>query len=210
MNTISKLLDWDLNEIKALNPVYKTTFIPKSEKGRCISGPNHLISTLAGMEDSLYRLEKSIYSPVIITPQVIQNPIVNDTINGEIGSSNSSDSLAPTVPLYLSYHKIKSQENLKNIALKYNVTVENLMEWNNLRSTSIYVGQKLKVYTAEAPQVEVIPTPPAAIKKYYNVRSGDTFVKIAQRHNMTMDKLKKLNPGTNISRLIVGQKIRVK
>jgi len=210
MNSISKLLDWDLNEIKALNPVYKTTFIPKSEKGRCISGPNHLISTLAGMEDSLYRLEKSIYSPVIIAPQIIQNPIVNDTINGEISSSNTSDSLAPTVPLYLSYHKIKPQENLKNIALKYNVTVENLMEWNNLRSTSIYVGQKLKVYTAEVPQVEVPPTPPVATKKYYNVRSGDTFVKIAQRHNMTMDQLKKLNSGTNINRLIVGQKIRVK
>jgi membrane-bound lytic murein transglycosylase D len=210
MNTISKLLNWDLNEIKALNPVYKTTFIPKSEKGRCISGPNYLISTLAGMEDSLYKLEKSIYSPVIVPPTIIQSPTINDTINGEAGSSSSTDSLAPTVPLYLSYHKVKSQENLKNIALKYNVTVENIMEWNNLRSTSIYVGQKLKVYTAEAPQVAPTPPPPAVTKKYYNVRSGDTFGKIAQRHNLTLDQLKKINPGINISRLTVGQKIRVK
>jgi LysM repeat protein len=210
MNTISRLLNWELEEIKSLNPIYKTTFIPKSEKGRCITGPHHKISTLAGMEDSLYRLEKSIYAPVIIPQPVVIPPTVNDTLNGELGSSNNSDSLAPTVPLYLSYHKVKSQENLKNIALKYNVTVENLMEWNALRSTSIYVGQKLKVYTAEAPQVVPTPTPPAPAKKYYNVRSGDTFGKIAQRHNMTLEQLKKINPGINISRLTVGQRIRVK
>jgi membrane-bound lytic murein transglycosylase D len=210
MNTISRLLNWELEEIKSLNPIYKTTFIPKSEKGRCITGPHHKISTLAGMEDSLYRLEKSIYAPVIIPQPIVIPPTVNDTVNGEVGSSNNSDSLAPTVSLYLSYHKVKSQENLKNIALKYNVTVENLMEWNALRSTSIYVGQKLKVYTAEAPQVVPTPTPPAPAKKYYNVRSGDTFGKIAQRHNMTLEQLKKINPGINISRLTVGQRIRVK
>ena len=116
----------------------------------------------------IYKLEKSIYSPVIVPPTIIQSPTINDTINGEAGSSSSTDSLAPTVPLYLSCHKVKSQENLKNIALKYNVTVENIMEWNNLRSTSIYVGQKLKVYTAEAPQVAPTPPPPAVTKKYYN------------------------------------------
>jgi LysM repeat protein len=54
------------------------------------------------------------------------------------------------------------------------------------------------------------PTPPAPAKKYYNVRSGDTFGKIAQRHNMTLEQLKKINPGINISRLTVGQRIRVK
>jgi len=211
MNTISKLLNWDLEEIKSLNPIYKTTFIPKSEKGRCITGPNYKISTLAGMEDSLYRLEKSIYSPVTLPQQVNSIPTVNDTLNGNIGSNNS-DSLVITVPLYLSYHKVKSQENLKNIALKFNITVENIMEWNALRTTSIYVGQKLKIYTADAPPVASTPAPttPTVTKKYYNVRSGDTFVKISQRHNMTMDQLKKINPGINISRLTVGQKIRVK
>jgi LysM repeat protein len=58
--------------------------------------------------------------------------------------------------------------------------------------------------------VPVTPPPPVATKKYYNVRSGDTFGKIAQRHNLTMDQLKKINPGINISRLTIGQKIRIK
>jgi LysM repeat protein len=129
-----------------------------------------------------------------------------------VGLPSTTDSLAPALPLYLNYHKVKSQENLKNIALKYNVTVEKIMDWNTLRTTSIYVGQKLKIYTDEQIQVELAPknTTPPVTKKYYNVRSGDTFVKIAQRHNMTMDQLKKINPGVNINRLTVGQKIRVK
>jgi len=208
MNTISRLLNWDLEEIKALNPIYKTTFIPKSINGRCITGPHYKISSLAGLEDSLYKLEKAIYAPVIVQPT---NIIINDTLSGEIGSTNSPDSLA--TPLYTSIHVVKAQENLKNIALKYNVTIENIMEWNTLRTTSIYVGQKLKIFTSEQIQIVQTPTtntPPAATKKYYNVRSGDTFVKIAQKHNMTMDQLKKLNPGINVSRLTVGQQLRVK
>jgi LysM repeat protein len=51
---------------------------------------------------------------------------------------------------------------------------------------------------------------PKPIIRYYNVRSGDTFSKIAQHHNLTQQQLKRLNPGLNENRLSVGQRIRVK
>jgi membrane-bound lytic murein transglycosylase D len=92
------------------------------------------------------------------------------------------------------------------------------MEWNGLRTTNIYVGQRLKVYSDEvAVQNQASPSPtnnstpsPTPKKKYYSVRSGDNFSKIAQKYNMTLSQLQKLNPGVKINRIQVGQKIRVK
>ncbi len=209
MNSIAKLLNWDIEEIKTLNPVYKTTFIPKAASGRCLIGPFDKISTLAGLEDSLYKIEKSIYAPVIIPP-VINLPQVSDSIETDSTASTVLDSLPQPLPQYLQTHKVKSKENLKNIALLYGVTIEKIMEWNNLSSTNIYVGQRLKVYTSEPPVVVKQVTPPAPAKKYYVVRSGDTFGKIAQRHNLTQGQLQRLNPGVNISRLSIGQRLRIK
>jgi membrane-bound lytic murein transglycosylase D len=111
----------------------------------------------------------------------------------------------------LLYHKVKSGENLRQIALRYNVSTEQLMEWNALRTTNIYVGQKLSIYTNQA-VVQPIPTstpaPPA--KKYYTVRTGDTFGKIAQRNNLTQAQLQRLNPGIKVNSINVGQRIRIK
>ncbi|MDI3478984.1 MAG: rane-bound lytic murein transglycosylase [Rikenellaceae bacterium] len=42
-------------------------------------------------------------------------------------------------------HAVKSGETLSGIASKYNTTVNAIMKANNLKSTKIYVGQKLKI-----------------------------------------------------------------
>jgi len=41
-------------------------------------------------------------------------------------------------------HVVRKGENLNRIAKKYGITVQELMSLNNLRNTTIYVGQKLK------------------------------------------------------------------
>ena len=86
------------------------------------------------------------------------------------------------------------------------------MEWNALRTTNIYVGQRLQLKSGPggATQNQTPVTQPAAVKKYYSVKAGDTFSKISQRHGLTQAQLSKLNPGVNINRLTVGQRLRVK
>ncbi len=44
----------------------------------------------------------------------------------------------------------------------------------------------------------------------YTVRSGDTSWKIARKHGLGREELIKLNPGVNLARLRIGQKVRVK
>jgi membrane-bound lytic murein transglycosylase D len=43
------------------------------------------------------------------------------------------------------YHQIKSGETLSSIAGKYNVKVNELIEWNNLKNNNIQAGQKLLI-----------------------------------------------------------------
>jgi membrane-bound lytic murein transglycosylase D len=216
MQTIAKLTDWELTEIQSLNPVYKTTYIPKMTPARCVTGPLEKIGLLVSYEDSLYKLEEAIYhpKPVIIVPVMIKDSTQNDTL---VTTTPSADTLQANAPntANLMYHKVKSGENMRQIALRYGVSIEQVMEWNALRTTNIYVGQKLTIYTNQAqaqvtPAPTPIPTPPPPVRKYYTVRAGDTFGKIAQRNNLTQAQLQRLNPGVKVNSIDIGQRIRIK
>ncbi len=66
--------------------------------------------------------------------------------------------------------------------------------------------------TVEKIEPEVL-TPPTAVKvqkKYYTVRSGDTFNRIAGKYGLTLTQLQRLNPGVKANRIQPGQRIRVK
>ena len=204
MATISTLLDWPVEDIKTLNPVYKTTYIPYTKPNQCISGPLEKIGLLVSLEDDLYELEKKTYAtatvvnpkPVILEEVIIETP---DSLGGK----------PPVLQSYI-YHKVKTGETLGTIATKYGVTVEQIMEWNALRTTNIYVGQRLQLKSGPGGATQTLVIQPAPVKKYYAVKSGDTFSKISQRYGLTQTQLSKLNPGVNINRLTVGQRLRVK
>jgi len=213
MATISKLVNWPVDDIKSLNPVYKTTYIPKTNPGQCITGPLEKIGLLVSLEDSLFQMEKRSYGGAAVQvykPPVIVDPLILDTLH-------VTDSLGVKTPSSVEsyvYHKVKSGETMVSIASKYKVTKEQLMEWNALRTSNIYVGQRLKIKTGEAKPVIQTPVQeqpaPEPVKKYYAVKAGDTFAKIADRNGLTQTQLSRLNPGVNVNRLSVGQQIRIK
>lgn len=204
MSSISKLVDWTTDDIKTLNPVYKSTYIPKTNPPQCITGPLDKIGLLVSLEDTLYAMENRAYLPVVIPPPTVIIPVV-DSLSAD--STVLIDSLAAGVI----YHKVKTGETMYSIADKYSVTPELIMEWNALRTTNIYVGQRLKLNeTNVVVKEEVKPAEKKPVKKYYTVKAGDTFSKIADKYNLTQSQLRKLNPGISISVLRVGQRLRVK
>ena len=56
-------------------------------------------------------------------------------------SNSSGKQAAPTVKT----HTVKRGETLSSISRKYGCTVNNLKKWNNLKSNTVKVGQKLKI-----------------------------------------------------------------
>ncbi len=200
MQSIEKIVSWPLEDIKSLNPIYKSTYIPKTKPAQCISGPLEKIGLLVSMEDSLYKMEMSLYSTSYQSTANVKVD-VSDTLEDSTSDGEEDN---------VSYHKVKPGETMNQIATKYSVTVEQIMEWNALQTTNIYSGQRLKLKGVSTTTTQPQETAPATAKKYYTVRSGDTFGKIASRHGLSQSQLSRLNPGVNINRIQPGQRLRVK
>jgi membrane-bound lytic murein transglycosylase D len=194
--SISKVLGIELAEVQRLNPIYKRDYIPYSEGQYCVTLPLEQIGQLIAKQDSLYQEEMDTYiQPKPAGVKNTQNKPTPNTKPTPAGDYNS--------------HKVRSGETLGVIASRYGMSVRELQRINGLNSTRIYVGQRLKVKQGSGTQVTT-NKPQAAQKSYYKVRSGDTFGKIAQRHRLSQSQLKRLNPRINISRLSIGQRIRVR
>ena len=96
----------------------------------------------------------------------------------------------------LDYYIVKKGDTLYGIASKYNTTVDNLKDINNLTSNLLSIGQKLKVSN----DIEK--------DNIYVVKKGDTLYGIASMYNTTVSELKKLNNLSSNS-LAIGQELKV-
>jgi membrane-bound lytic murein transglycosylase D len=158
MSTIEKLTGWSESEVASLNPIYKTKFIPQTDSKQCITGPIKEIGKLVSVIDSLYNLEKSIYSPkpkpVIIPVDSLKN--TNDTII--IPSIVSKDTLVKPISKSVKksaivWHKVKRGETLSTIASAYGVETDQVKKWNYLRSNVAPKGRWLKILKSEEDKV---------------------------------------------------------
>lgn len=104
-------------------------------------------------------------------------------------------------------HTVKSGETLSKIASKYKCSVTDIKKWNNLKSTTINVGQKLKVYPPEG-STGSSSTTSTGSSQTYTVKSGDTLWEIAKKFNTSVDKIKKTN-NLKSNNLRVGQKLKI-
>ncbi|MFA7274972.1 MAG: LysM peptidoglycan-binding domain-containing protein [Crocinitomicaceae bacterium] len=200
MERITELTGWDLDEIKALNPIYKTNYIPKTDPPQCITGPMIEIGKIIPIEDQLY-------APVKVEEPVLDSTALLDSTTAVVEENGP---VVPAVKVVdegkVILHTVRRGESLNSIAQEYGVTIADIQSWNNLTGTRLNAGQRLKI----GGKAGAAPVKPKPVVKTYTVRSGDTFSKIAQRHGLTQTQLKRLNPGVNVSRLDIGQKLRVK
>ena len=124
---VSKFADISSEELRTLNPQYKTDFIPASSGRYAINIPVDKVHQFIMNEDSIYsHTRDSIQKkPVTVVPETTK-------------TSNKSGS--STV-----YHKVKQGETLSRIASKYGTTVANLKKRNGIKGDKIRVGQRIRV-----------------------------------------------------------------
>ena len=112
-------------------------------------------------------------------------------------------------------HVVKSGENLSLIAKKYKCTVTELKTWNNLKSTNLSVGQKLKVYppatqTTTQTQTQTQTTTSGGYV-IYTVKSGDNLWDIAKKFDgVSVEQIRTLNNLDKNATLKIGQKLKIK
>ena len=109
---------------------------------------------------------------------------------------------------YTIYHTVKKGENLYVIAKKYGKTVDELKKLNNLKTSTIFPGQKLVVDKKEKEAKLTEGKKGDFIKEYYTVKKGDSLYKISKKFGLTVTQLKKMN-NLKTATLHPGQKLVV-
>jgi membrane-bound lytic murein transglycosylase D len=102
-------------------------------------------------------------------------------------------------------HTVRRGETLGGIAEKYGVSAANIRSWNNMRSSTIYAGGTLKIYTSAT-----IATSHDGNFEYYTVKSGDSLWDIANKLGITVQNIRSLNGLGSGSRIYPGQKLKVR
>jgi membrane-bound lytic murein transglycosylase D len=100
-------------------------------------------------------------------------------------------------------HKVTSGDSLWIIAKRYGTTTQEIQKLNNLSSTDLSIGQVIKL---------PLRNNKAKLKdglKAYEVKIGDTPFIIAKQHNMSLDRLLKINKLTAGSKIYPGQQLYV-
>jgi LysM repeat protein len=104
-------------------------------------------------------------------------------------------------------HKIRKGESLYTIAMKNNISVDELKKINHLTGTKIRFGQELKITQATETQnssIEKKEIAPKIIR--HKVKSGESFYSIAKIYGCKIEELKDWNKKTG-SKIKVGERI---
>jgi len=104
-------------------------------------------------------------------------------------------------------HKVRRGDTLGKIARKYGSSVSKIKRANGLKSSTIRVGQRLKIPGRSAPTYTSSSKNSTHTAKY-KVKSGDTLGAIAARHRVSTSSIRRAN-GIKGSRIRVGQVITI-
>lgn len=131
---IAGVCGMNIEQIRALNPQYKRDIVPGNmEKSYTLRLPREYVSSFIDRQDSIYAYRA--------------DELFNNRKTVAMKSSTASKKGTSVTPSGgVTYHKIRRGETLSTIARKYRVTVSKLKQWNNLRSTNITAGKRLKIY----------------------------------------------------------------
>lgn len=115
-------------------------------------------------------------------------------VAGVLLISQGLTSLAPSDPFN---HQVRSGETLYSIAIRYGVTVDEIMQANGLANGNyIFVGQNL-----------VIPSRNASGQQVHTVQPGESLNAIARRYGVGLDQLIAANGLADPNNIRAGQQI---
>lgn len=148
-----------------------------------------------------------------------------DGLNVEQGSKltlaekeSTENEIANNAEVRITEHIVAKGENLGSIARKYEVSVSDIKDWNNLEDNAIQFGNKLivgKKYVISSEnknpttrKENVASNERNEVKLYY-VKKGDSLFSIAKKHpGVTVSDLKKWN-GIKNEPLKAGMKLKI-
>lgn len=166
-----------------------------------VTPPGEYIVYTVKSGDTLYKIANQYGVSVNDIIEFNQLPSTVLSVNQQL--------LIPTIPNTgnnITY-TVKAGDSLWKIANQYGITVDELIQANNLTNTVLQIGDVLIIPgTVEEP--EEPSTPPSSNVIEYVVQSGDSLYSIAKRYGITASELQSYNnlPSTLLS---IGQVLKI-
>ena len=184
---LNEMLGIPMRDLKFFNPQYKREIIPATcEKPYILRIPTNYVGDFINNETELYAFK---------TKKGVEKYKLLEEVE------KVSDQ---------SVHVVRKGVNLGGIAKKYNVSVNQLKSWNNLKGLTIHPGQKLTLYNSGAPmaQVNKAPVKRSTSSTHHTVKSGETLGIIADKYKCNVTDLQEWN-SLRSTKLQIGQQLKV-
>lgn len=228
LEQIAAVLDLPMEELKALNPQYRTGLVPGKTRPSSITLPVDRLGQFIDLTDTITSYRRDQYlTRVNQTSTPTQSTYTTPDVNGR------------TKLTYV----VRDGDNLGFISEWYNVGLSDLRYWNNIYRNTIRVGQKLAIYVdpakaeyyskvnsmsfadkqkragnnavsipnASAPEKLTVTASADTDYELYTVRNGDTIWDIAKMFDgVSATDILKLNNISDASRIKVGQKLKIR
>ncbi len=202
---ISAVIGIPLEELKSYNTKYTQNIVPGASGECSIQLPYNYTIPFIEKEQEIYAYKDSVYF----------NPITKQSIKENAASTGGGQIT----------HRVKKGETLGHIAMKYRVSVKNIMRWNGLTSKSVLrIGQRLTIYNGSGPAVsssgssksqggssKSAATSKSSGYEWYTIKKGDTLLGIAYKFSgVSLNDILKLNGLTKNSKIYPGRKIKIR
>ena len=208
---IADIVGIPIDELRDLNPQYRKNIIPGKERPYELRIPFEYTNTYIEKEAEMYSKDSLYFNTKTIAT------VARASSGGGSSAAGKQQGI----------HRVKKGETLSHISERYNVKVNDLMYWNNLKSSSkLQIGQKIIVYSPKKAASTTSTadnktgtttaksnnnTKSVATATHHTVKKGETLWSISQLYDdVNYYDLMKLNGLTQKSKLQIGQKIKIK
>jgi len=177
-----------------------------------INGKQYIIHRIDEKE-TLYSISKRYGVPISAILEV--NPASDGGLaTGQLlkipytGKGNRVPSQAPSQTGADRIHKVAPGETLYAISRLYDVKVEDIKTWNNLKDNTLSTGQELIIKKKSAITTTGNTLPEKSKSTMHTVAAGETMYAIARQYGITVQQLKDWN-GLQGNELKVGQTVMI-
>lgn len=136
--------------------------------------------------------------------------------NEEENNNDVAEQTSPVTETKTVEYVVKNGDNLGNIAKKYNVSISDLKDWNNIEDNTVKIGDKMivskkliLVSNSKLNKKEELAVNERNNVKHYLVKKGDSLFSIAKKYpGVSISDIKKWNGIKNES-LKPGMKLKI-
>jgi len=195
LGNIARNFDTSIDELKAVNGIRGHLIFP----GQKLLIPGSGISTnitLASDEKQQVVYGESTFRPIKLQEefQLVEltgsnkgTPLMAVSLSQDV----EDDLMVPTI------YQVRRGDTLGVISERFDVSVRDIQQWNNIRGTTIYINQELTIHSGAARPITT-----------YRVKRGDNLSMIARRFGVSVENIKRWN-SLNSNLIYPGQDLSI-